>query len=104
MMSLASRRSITRNTMLNLAGLGVPLVVGVAVMPVIVRNLGETRFGLLGLTLALLEYSGLFNFGLGLATTKHVAERLASGDREVSGLIVGSVLSQVVFGRSEERR
>ena len=98
MMSLASRRSITRNTILNLAGLGVPLVVGVAVMPIIVRNLGETRFGLLGLTLALLEYSGLFSFGLGLATTKHVAERLASGDREVSGLIVGSVLSQVMFG------
>lgn len=98
MMPLVSRRSITRNTMLNLAGLGIPLAVGVAVMPIIVRSLGETRFGLLGLTLALLEYSGLFNFGLGLATTKHVAERLARGDGEVSCLIVGSVLSQVMFG------
>lgn len=98
MSALASRRSITRNTILNLAGLGIPLVVGVAVMPIIIRNLGETRFGLLGLTLALLEYSGLFDFGLGLATTKHVAERLARGDGEVSRLIVGSVLSQVMFG------
>ncbi len=77
MMSLGSRRSIARNTVLNLAGLGIPLVVGVAVMPIITRQLGTTRFGLLGLTLALLEYSGLFDFGLGLATTKHVAERLA---------------------------
>jgi O-antigen/teichoic acid export membrane protein len=98
MMSTASRRSITRNTMLNMAGLGIPLVVGVSVMPIIVRSLGETRFGLLGLTLALLEYSSLFNFGLGLATTKHVAERLARNDREVSPVIVGSVLSQVVLG------
>lgn len=98
MTSFASRRSITRNTMLNLAGLGIPLVAGVALMPIIVRSLGETRFGLLGLTLALLEYSGLFNFGLGLATTKHVAERLARGDGEVSRLVVGSVLSQVMFG------
>lgn len=98
MSPLASRRSITRNTILNLAGLGIPLVVGVAVMPIIIRNLGETRFGLLGLTLALLEYSGLFDFGFGLATTKHVAERLARGDGEVSRLIVGSVLSQVMFG------
>jgi len=97
-MSLGSRRSIARNTALNLAGLGIPLVVGVAVMPIITQRLGETRFGLLGLTLALLEYSGLFDFGLGLATTKHVAERLARGDGEVSRLVIGSVLSQTVFG------
>lgn len=98
MISFGSRRSIARNTVLNLAGQGIPLVVGVTVMPIIIRQLGTTRFGLLGLTLALLEYSGLFDFGLGLATTKHVAERLARGDDEVSRLVVGSVLSQTVFG------
>jgi O-antigen/teichoic acid export membrane protein len=98
MRSLGSRRSIARNTVLNLAGLGIPLVVGVAVMPIITRHLGTTRFGLLGLTLALLEYSGLFDFGLGMATTKHVAERLARGDGQVSHLVVGSVVSQTVFG------
>lgn len=94
----SKRRSITRNTLLNMGGLGIPLVVGVAVMPIITRHLGETRFGLLGLTLALLEYSGLFDFGLGLATTKHVAERLARGDGEVSHLVAVSVLSQTFFG------
>ncbi|MBA3341156.1 MAG: flippase [Gemmatimonadaceae bacterium] len=93
-----ARRSNTRNTWLNLAGLGFPLMIGVAVMPVITHNLGPTRLGLLGLTLALLEYSGLFDLGLGRATTKHVAERLARGDSEVSHLVVGSVLSQTVFG------
>jgi O-antigen/teichoic acid export membrane protein len=68
--------------------LSFPLLVGVAVMPIITRNLGAARFGLLGLTLALLEYSGLFDLGLGRATTKHVAEKLAVGDDEVSHLIV----------------
>ncbi|MEO8194263.1 MAG: flippase [Gemmatimonadales bacterium] len=96
--SLAGRRSIARNTLFNFGGLGFPLIVGVAVMPVITRNLGAVRFGLLGLTLALLEYSGLFDLGLGRATTKHVAERLATGDDEVSHLVVGSVLSQLAFG------
>jgi O-antigen/teichoic acid export membrane protein len=98
MMSFGGQRSLARNTALNLAGLGIPLVVGVAVMPIITRHLGETRFGLLGLTLALLEYSGLFDFGLGVATTKHVAERLARGDGEVSHLVAGSVVSQTAFG------
>lgn len=96
--SLGRRQSITRNTILNFGGLSFPLLVGVAVMPIITRNMGATRFGLLGLTLALLEYSGLFDLGLARATTKHVAERLATGDDEVSHLVVASVLSVVVFG------
>ena len=96
--SLGGHQSIARNTILNFGGLSLPLVVGVAVMPIITQNLGATRFGLLGLTLALLEYSGLFDFGLGRATTRHVAERLALGDREVSHLVVGSVLGQLALG------
>jgi O-antigen/teichoic acid export membrane protein len=92
------RKSIARNTILNFGGLSLPLLVGVAVMPIITTNLGAARFGLLGLTLALLEYSGLFDLGLGRATTKHVAEKLATGDDEVSHLVVVSVISQLVFG------
>lgn len=94
----SKRRSVARNAVLNLGGLGFPLMVGVALMPIIARHLGPARFGLLGLTLALLEYSGLFDFGLGLATTKHVAERLARGDGEISNLVVGSIFSQTVLG------
>lgn len=96
--SSGDRKSIARNTALNFGGLALPLLVGVAVMPTITRNLGPARYGLLGLTLALLEYSGLFDFGLGRATTKHVAERLESGDHEVSDLVVASVISQLAFG------
>ena len=58
------RRSIARNTILNFGGLSLPLLVGVAVMPIITSNMGAVRFGLLGLTLALLEYSGLFDLGV----------------------------------------
>lgn len=97
--SLAGRRrSIARNTILNFGGLSLPLLVGVAVMPIITRNMGAVRFGLLGLTLALLEYSGLFDLGLGRATTKHVAEKLATGEDEISHLVIGSVVSQLAFG------
>jgi O-antigen/teichoic acid export membrane protein len=96
--TLGRRRSIARNTILNFGGLSLPLLVGVAVMPIITSNLGPARFGLLGLTLALLEYSGLFDLGLGRATTKHVAEKLAIGDDEISHLVVVSVLSQLAFG------
>ena len=96
--TLGGRKSIARNTFLNFGGLSLPLLVGVAVMPIITSNLGPARFGLLGLTLALLEYSGLFDLGLGRATTKHVAEKLATGDDEISHLVVVSILSQLAFG------
>jgi O-antigen/teichoic acid export membrane protein len=96
--SLGGRRSIARNTILNFGGLSLPLLVGVAVMPIITSNMGAARFGLLGLTLALLEYSGLFDLGLGRATTKHVAEKLATGEDEISHLVIGSVMSQFAFG------
>ena len=96
--TLGGRKSIARNTFLNFGGLSLPLLVGVAVMPIITSNLGPARFGLLGLTLALLEYSGLFDLGLGRATTKHVAEKLATGDGEISHLVIISVMSQVAFG------
>jgi O-antigen/teichoic acid export membrane protein len=96
--TLGGRKSIARNTILNFGGLSLPLLVGVAVMPIITSNLGPARFGLLGLTLALLEYSGLFDLGLGRATTKHVAEKLAIGDDEISHLVVVSILSQLAFG------
>jgi O-antigen/teichoic acid export membrane protein len=92
------RHSIARNTILNFGGLSFPLLVGVIVMPIITRNMGPTRFGLLGLTLALLEYSGLFDLGLGRATTKHVAEKIATGDDKVSHLVVASIVSQMAFG------
>ena len=96
--TIGGRKSIARNTILNFGGLSLPLLVGVAVMPIITSNLGPARFGLLGLTLALLEYSGLFDLGLGRATTKHVADKLARGDDEISHLVVVSVLSQLAFG------
>ena len=98
MTGIERHRSVRRNTVLNVAGLGIPLVVGLAVMPTITSHLGPARFGLLGLTLALLEYSTLFDLGLGLATTKHVAEGLATGDLRVSSLVSGSVFGQVILG------
>lgn len=95
---LERHRSVRRNTVLNIAGIGIPLIVGLAVMPTITSHLGPARFGLLGLTLALLEYSTLFDLGLGRATTKHVAEGLEIGDTSISALVAGSVIGQAVLG------
>jgi O-antigen/teichoic acid export membrane protein len=91
-------RSVARNTILHLAGIGIPLAVGFALVPIIVRHLGPVRFGLLGLAWALLEYFTLFDVGLGRATTRLVAEGLVTRRPGLGGLVVVSLASQTALG------
>lgn len=67
---------IARNIVLNFLGQLVPLTVGVFAIPVAVKGLGVDGFGILSLAWMLLGYRTLFDLGLGLATTKFIAEEL----------------------------
>jgi len=90
---------LARNTALNLVGQVVPIMVGVATIPYVVRGLGTDRFGVLSLAWALLGYVSLFDLGLGRATTKFVAEGLGRGELEqLPGLVWTSLGFQFLFG------
>jgi len=92
-------RVLARNTIYNLLGQVIPLLVGIVAIPVAAHHLGDVRFGLLALIWAMLGYAVALDFGLGRATTKYVAEYLALGKsaelRHVAGL---TVLSQTALG------
>ena len=96
--SSASGSRVVRNTGLTLASIGVPLLAAFLVMPELTRHLGAARFGLLGLAWALLEYFSLFDVGLGRATTKFVAERIAARSPDLSQIVLVSMTSQLVLG------
>ncbi len=91
--------AVARNTLLNLLGQGLPLLVGIVAIPITLRGLGQARFGLLGLIWAVLGYFGVLDLGLGRATTKFTAEYLARGDavrlRRAATL---SIASQTALG------
>jgi O-antigen/teichoic acid export membrane protein len=90
---------LARNTLLNLIGRGLPLVVAVFSMPFIIHGLGTDRFGLLSLAWVVLGYFTIFDLGLGLATTKFVAEALGKGDKEqIPRLVWTAVTVQAFFG------
>ncbi|MEX2156142.1 MAG: flippase [Gemmatimonadales bacterium] len=95
-------RLVARNTLYNVLGQALPVLVGIAAIPVTVRSLGEARFGLLGLAWAILGSVGVLDLGLGRATTKFVAEYLAAGDdarlRRVATLAVASQAAMGVVG------
>lgn len=90
---------LAKNTLLNLIGQAVPLLVGVITIPFIVRGLGTERFGLLALARVVLGYFAIFDLGLGRATTKFVAEALGKDDEDqLPGLIWTAVMAQAILG------
>ncbi len=94
-----SGRILARNTILNLIGRAVPLLVGIITIPLIVRGLGTERFGLLSLIWVVLGYFTIFDLGLGRATIKYVAEALGKGEtKQVSNIVWTAVTVQAIFG------
>jgi O-antigen/teichoic acid export membrane protein len=84
---------LIRNTIFNLIGLGVPLVVAAVTIPKLVFGLGDARFGLLTLIWAVVSYFGLFDLGLGRALTLHLSREFATGGGGKVGPLVWTALA-----------
>jgi O-antigen/teichoic acid export membrane protein len=96
-MVIAARR-VARNSAFYFASLVVPALAAVALVPVTVRALGPARFGLLALAWAIAEGSGMFDFGLGRATIRFVADATARTPERVKEVVLVSAWSQLVAG------
>jgi O-antigen/teichoic acid export membrane protein len=65
---------LSQNTLANLLGSVLPLILTLVTIPPYVHLVGDVRFGLLAIVWLLLSYFGLFEMGLGRATSKYIAE------------------------------
>jgi O-antigen/teichoic acid export membrane protein len=93
------KAQLARSTAFNFIGQLLPLLAGVGLMPYIVKGLGLDRFGVLGIVWVVFGYFSMFDFGLGRATTKFVAEWLAKGDTvHVPALVWTSLATQILLG------
>src|SRR5947208_7813458 len=96
---LTSGRLLARNMLWNLVGNGGPMAVAIFCIPVLIKELGTDRFGVLTLAWAVIGYAGLFDLGLGRALTQLVAKKLGAGeDREVPTLVWTSLILMLVLG------
>ena len=90
---------LARNSILNLVGQVLPLLVGIATIPYILKALGTDGFGILSIAWMLLGYFGIFDLGLSRATTKFVAEYLHPDKvHKLPGLVWTSVALQLLLG------
>lgn len=97
--NLTSGRVLTRSAIWSLIGEAAPFAVALVVVPLLVHRLGASRYGVLTLAWLTVGYFGLFDFGLGRATTKFIADAVGAGARDRVGAIAWiSVLLMAVFG------
>jgi O-antigen/teichoic acid export membrane protein len=89
-LGMTSGRLLAKNAVWNLLGRASPLLVAVWVIPILIRELGTDRFGILTLAWSTIGYLSIFDLGLGRALTQLVATRLGQGKHlelpEVIGL------------------
>ena len=91
--------ALTRNSIYNMLGQGLPMLVGVVTIPRLLHALGVDRFGILTLTWAVMGYFSLFEMGLGRALTQIVAERSGSRDRvELPDIIHTALVMMLLLG------
>lgn len=65
--------SIKKNTLWNLIGSVLPIIVGLICIPFLIKRIGVERFGVLTLIWTLIGYFSIFDFGIGRALTFSVS-------------------------------
>lgn len=89
---------LAQNTLVNVMGRGIPLLFAVIAIPFVIDGLGTERFGVLTIVWIVIGYFGLFDMGLGRATTKFVADEEARGGEQLSPIIFTSIFLLIGFG------
>ncbi|WP_412522686.1 flippase [Shewanella chilikensis] len=72
--------NIRINTLWNLAGSILPLLLGLVTIPILIKGIGNELFGILSLIWIIIGYLSVFDFGIGRALTQRVAFTIGSND------------------------
>lgn len=95
----SEKSRLAKNSLWNLFGQGAPLIAAALTIPLLIHGLGVDRFGMLTLAWLAIGYLSLFDFGVGRATTKYVAQYLSEGrPNEIPQLVLTSIVALIGIG------
>ncbi|MFT9257882.1 MAG: flippase [Acetobacter sp.] len=96
---LTRMQTVLFNAGWNMLGRIGPVAVALIVTPFLILRLGLDRWGVLTIALSLVGTFGIFDFGLGRALTRAVAEHIADGrEAESANLTLTGILVLGLFG------
>lgn len=84
--------NVSQNTLLNLAGTLIPILVALLTIPPLISGLGQEKFSLLLLMFAIVGYMSLFDMGVGRALTYEISKRQNSPDDEIGSFIKAGLI------------
>jgi O-antigen/teichoic acid export membrane protein len=90
--------SVARNTLLNLGGAVLPMLVALATVPIYLGYVGAERYGVLAVIWALLGYFGFFDLGFGRAVTQRMACLTDATASDRSALLWTALLTTLALG------
>ncbi len=91
--SLSSTRTVATSAMWNLIGRAGPMVVAVIITPYLVHDLGPSRWGIFTIALSLIGIFSIFDFGVGRALTRAIAELMTENKAEEAAVLGRSGLA-----------
>jgi O-antigen/teichoic acid export membrane protein len=91
--TMKTRGVIIQNTLYNLAGSTLPLIVAVLTIPLLIRGFGKEKFGILSLAWVLIGYFSLADLGLSRTLTKFVSEKMGQGKKDEIPVLIWTALS-----------
>lgn len=92
-------KSLKLKILFNFTGTVLPMLVGLFIIPILIKKIGIERFGMLSIAWMLVGYFGLLDMGLGRALTQKVAERIGTKQTENIKAIIWKAISIVtLFG------
>ena len=90
--------AIGRNTIYNLAGLGIPLLLFIVTIPLYIHLIGAARFGVLSIVWLVLGLFGMLDLGLGRAATQKIAKLKHGSAEDRRGALGTALVSNAAIG------
>lgn len=94
-LELTSGRLLARNMAINVVGGALPAISVLVAVPVLVRAMGDARFGILTLAWTVVGYFSLFDLGIGRALTHAAASRIGEGRESDVPVIAWTALAML---------